>query len=89
MRGRHVGWYLQSSDQGSLIVVMLPASTPGVLDPSGKATVQSVRVHFWQFVSGWNQKNPTAIISRDASDSVRNVSSVDVLPLKASKQKVD
>ncbi|KAM7186433.1 hypothetical protein V8F33_011826 [Rhypophila sp. PSN 637] len=47
-------------------------STPGVLDPSGKPTVQTVRNHFRRFVSGWNRKIPNAMISRDHTDSVTN-----------------
>ncbi|KAK4209474.1 hypothetical protein QBC37DRAFT_378040 [Rhypophila decipiens] len=45
-------------------------STLGILDPSGKAAVQTVRNYFWRFVSGWNLQNPESIIPRDFHDSV-------------------
>lgn len=47
-------------------------STPGLLDPNGKATVQTVRNHFRCFASGWNLKNPDSIIPRHLYDSITN-----------------
>ncbi|KAM7212780.1 Protein of unknown function (DUF3435) domain containing protein [Rhypophila decipiens] len=55
-----------------LFAEFIGESTPGVLDPSGKPTVQTVRNHFRRFVSGWNRKNHDAMISRDHTDSVTN-----------------
>ncbi|KAM7184935.1 hypothetical protein V8F33_012701 [Rhypophila sp. PSN 637] len=48
-------------------------STLGILDPSGKAAVQTVRNYFWRFVSGWNLQNPESIIPRDFHDSVTDL----------------
>ena len=48
---------------------------PGLLDPSGKPTVQTVRNHFRCFISGWNLNNPLSRISADLKDSITNVSS--------------
>ncbi|EHA53229.1 hypothetical protein MGG_16935 [Pyricularia oryzae 70-15] len=46
--------------------------TSGILDPEGKATVQTVRNHFRRFVSGWNRNNPKSLITRDYTDSITN-----------------
>ncbi|KAM7219592.1 hypothetical protein V8F06_004973 [Rhypophila decipiens] len=56
-----------------LFAELIGESTPGVLDRSGKPTVQTVRNHFRRFVLCWNRKNPNAIISRDHTDSVTNI----------------
>ncbi|KAJ8127639.1 hypothetical protein O1611_g5994 [Lasiodiplodia mahajangana] len=55
-----------------LFAEFMAASTPGNLDPSGRATVQAIQVHFREFVSGWNLQNPKPLISRDLTDSITN-----------------
>uniref|UniRef100_L7J0I7 Uncharacterized protein n=1 Tax=Pyricularia oryzae (strain P131) TaxID=1143193 RepID=L7J0I7_PYRO1 len=50
----------------------IASCTSGILDPEGKATVQTVRNHFRRFVSGWNRNNPKSLITRDHTDSITN-----------------
>lgn len=62
-----------------LFAEFIGKSTPGILDPSGKPTVQTVRNHFRNFVSGWNLEHPESIISYDHKTSVTNISSAIIL----------
>ncbi|KAM7183345.1 hypothetical protein V8F33_013652 [Rhypophila sp. PSN 637] len=55
-----------------LFAEFIGKSTPGNLDPSGKPTVQTVRNYFRRFVSGWNRKNPDALISHNHTNSITN-----------------
>ncbi len=64
-----------------LFAEFIGTSTPGLLDPNGKVTVQTMKNYFRRFVSGWNLKNPESIILYDLYDSITNVSSTAIVLL--------